>query len=86
VADNWTTLGGFDITRNNMPFPSNRMNMTRTGVHMKYEPAKPKGITFIGGANTTISGRNVGKTTSFQAGLFYIFNLSAKRSDKTQKK
>lgn len=30
VADNWTTLGGFDITRNNMPFPSNRMNITRT--------------------------------------------------------
>lgn len=86
VADNWTTLGGFDITRNNMPFPSNRMNMTRTGIHMKYEPAKPKGITFIGGANTTINGRNVGKTTSFQAGLFYILNLSANRSDKTQKK
>ena len=85
VADNWTTLGGFDITRNNMPFPSNRMNMTRTGIHMKYEPVKPKGLTFIGGANTTINGRNVGKTTSFQAGLFYIFNLSAKRSDKTQK-
>jgi hypothetical protein len=86
VADNWTSLGGFDITRNNMPFPSNRMNMTRTGIHVKYEPAKPKGITFIGGANTTISGRNVGKTTSFQAGLFYIFNLSAKRSNTTQKK
>ncbi|SDM69328.1 hypothetical protein SAMN05421813_1203 [Daejeonella rubra] len=86
VADNWTTLGGFDITRNNMPFPSNRMNMTRTGINMKYEPSYLKGLTLIGGANTTISGRNVGKSTNVQAGLFYIFNLSAKKSDKNQKK
>jgi hypothetical protein len=28
VLNNWTTLGGFDITRNNMPFPSNKMNAT----------------------------------------------------------
>lgn len=85
VADNWTTLGGFDITRNNMPFPSNRMNMTRTGINMKYEPASPKGLTLIGGANTTIAGRNVGKSTSIQAGLFYIFNLSAKKTEKSKK-
>lgn len=86
VAENWTTLGGFDITRNNMPFPSNRMNMTRTGISMKYEPSYLKGLTLIGGANTTIEGRNVGKSTNVQAGLFYIFNLSDKRSDKNQKK
>lgn len=85
VADNWTTLGGFDITRNNMPFPSNRMNMTRTGISMKYEPISPKGLTLIGGANTTIAGRNVGKSTSIQAGLFYIFNLSARKSEKPKK-
>ena len=28
VVNNWTTLGGFDITKNNMPFPSNKMNAT----------------------------------------------------------
>src|SRR5258706_3613101 len=33
VVNNWTTLGGFDITRNNMPFPSNRMNATTVGVN-----------------------------------------------------
>ncbi|HEY0058748.1 MAG TPA: hypothetical protein VGB56_06410, partial [Flavisolibacter sp.] len=37
VANNATTLGGFDITKNNMPFPSNRMNMTTVGAHFKYE-------------------------------------------------
>ena len=36
VVNNWTTLGGFDITRNNMPFPSNRMNATTVGVNVKY--------------------------------------------------
>lgn len=82
VADNWTTLGGFDITRNNMPFPSNKMNMTKMGVSMKYEPAYVKGLTLIGGANTTLAGRNAGKSTGIQAGLFYIFNLSGKKSEK----
>lgn len=86
VADNWTTLGGFDITRNNMPFPSNRMNMTRTGISMKYEPPYPKGLTLIGGANTTIAGRNAGKSSSIQAGLFYIFNLRSKKSQESKKK
>ncbi len=84
VADNWTTLGGFDITRNNMPFPSNKMNMTKMGLSMKYEPAYIKGLTLIGGANTTVAGRNVGKSTGIQAGLFYIFNFSEKTPEKTQ--
>ena len=30
-----TTLGGFDITKNNMPFPSNRMNATMVGLSAK---------------------------------------------------
>ena len=34
VANNWTTLGGFDITKNNMPFPSNKMNMTTLGARV----------------------------------------------------
>lgn len=84
VLDKWTTLGGFDITRNNMPFPSNRMNMTRSGINMKYEPAVPKGLTLIGGAQTTIAGRNVGQATNFQAGLFYIFNLNSKKSENSK--
>ena len=36
VVNNWTTLGGFDITRNNMPFPSNKMNATTVGINIKY--------------------------------------------------
>jgi len=33
----WNTLGGFDITRNNMPFPSNKMNSTSAGVNIKIQ-------------------------------------------------
>ena len=35
LLSNWTTLGGFDITKNNMPFPSNKMNMTTAGINSK---------------------------------------------------
>ena len=37
VFDHWNTLGGFDITRNNMPFPSNEMDMSRIGFNFKYD-------------------------------------------------
>lgn len=80
VLDNWTTLGGFDITRNNMPFPSNRMNATRLGVNFKYEwPAVP-GLSFIGGGNYTIAGRNMQQATSVNGGIFYIINFNGKKS------
>jgi hypothetical protein len=68
-----------------MPFPSNRMNMTRTGINIKYESRYFKGLTLIGGANTTIAGRNAGKSNSIQAGLFYIFNLKSQKPDESNK-
>ena len=35
LIDSWNTLGGFDIRKNDMPFPSNKMIMTRTGINLK---------------------------------------------------
>lgn len=80
VLDNWTTLGGFDITRNNMPFPSNEMNATRLGVNFKYEIPAIRGLSVIGGGNYTIAGRNMGQATSVNGGLFYILNFTGKKS------
>jgi hypothetical protein len=80
VVDNWTTLGGFDISRNNMPFPSNEMNATRLGVNFKYELAAVPGLSFIGGGNYTIAGRNVGQATSVNGGIFYIINFKGRKS------
>jgi hypothetical protein len=81
LLGNWTTLGGFDITRNNMPFPSNKMNMTTAGVNLKYNIKKVDGLSLIGGAGYTIAGRNVGQATSVNGGIFYI--LAFHHSKKT---
>jgi hypothetical protein len=79
VADVWTTLGGFDITKNNMPFPSNQMNQTRIGINGKYEPTRWKGISLTAAFYQTINGRNMGRASFAQAGFFYIFNFSKKQ-------
>ena len=88
VLDNWTTLEGFDITRNNMPFPSNKMNATRIGFNGKYPmPFLPQ-LAVVGNIFTTVAGRNVGQATSFGAGIFYVIDLSKKEkkdADKSKK-
>lgn len=69
------TLGGFDITRNNMPFPSNEMNMTTAGVNFKYNIKAVDGLSVIGGGDYTLAGRNVGQATAFNGGIFYIISF-----------
>jgi hypothetical protein len=81
----WKTLGGFDITRNNMPFPSNEMNMTTAGINIKYNIKAVDGLSVIGGGDYTLAGRNVGQATAFNGGIFYIlsFNGHKKKSSNT---
>ena len=76
VYDNWLTLGGFDITKNNMPFPSNMMNISKIGFHGKYTFKKLNGLALLGGYNYVINGRNVGQSKSFYGGLFYTINFN----------
>ena len=76
LLGNWTTLGGFDITRNNMPFPSNKMNMTNAGVNLKYNVKAIDGLSIIAGGSYTIAGRNVGQATSVDGGIFYILSFA----------
>lgn len=78
VFNKWTTLGGFDIPRNGMPFVSNKMNASSIGLNLKYE-TPVNGLSFIANGSTTIAGRNVGQSTGFNAGIFYIFDLSKKK-------
>lgn len=73
LLTNWTTLGGFDITRNNMPFPSNRMNATTIGFALKYTVRSYTHLSLIAGSNYTLAGRNMGQATSYNAGIFYAF-------------
>jgi hypothetical protein len=79
IFNQWNTLGGFDMTRNNMPFVSNRMNATTWGVNIKYNLKKIDGLSLIGGGNITSAGRNVGQVSGFNAGVFYIFDFSPKK-------
>lgn len=87
IINNWTTLGGFDMTRNNMPFPSNKMNATTAGINIKYNLAAVDGLSLIGGGSVTLAGRNMGQATSINAGVFYIFDFSkkSKKSTTTEK-
>lgn len=84
VLSNWTTLGGFDITKNNMPFPSNKMNMTAVGVSGKYNLKAVDGLSIIGGGDYTIAGRNVGQSTSVYGGVFYIISFKHKAKAKQE--
>jgi hypothetical protein len=87
VVNNWTTLGGFDITRNNMPFPSNKMNATTVGANFKYViPSLPQ-LSIVAGGSATVAGRNVGQATTVYGSFFYVFNLGPKMksSDKPSK-
>jgi hypothetical protein len=83
VFNKWTTLGGFDIPRNGMPFVSNKMNATSIGLNLKYE-TPVNGLSIVANGSTTVAGRNVGQATGFNAGVFYIFDFSKKK--KTAKK
>ena len=78
VGNKWITNGGFDISKNNMPFVSNKMNATTIGFHIKYETNFIDGLSFIADGTTTIAGRNVGQTTGYNAGIFYFMNFGKK--------
>jgi hypothetical protein len=71
------TLGGFDIRRNDMPFPSNRMNASIAGVHFKYTFVKKlPALSLEAGGSRVVDGRNVGQATEFNASVFYIIPFS----------
>ena len=84
VVNNWTTFGGFDITRNNMPFPSNKMNSTTLGANFKYTVTPKHNFFLVGGANTTVSGRNVGQATGYYGGIFYVIDFTPKKTSSAQ--
>jgi hypothetical protein len=69
------TLGGADIRRQDMPFVSNRMESSRVDALAMYYLPKPKNVVVRLGASYTVSGRNVGRSTTFLAALLYTFKF-----------
>lgn len=84
VVNKWTTLGGFDITRNNMPFPSNKMNATTIGANFKYVITANHNLLLVGGGNSTVAGRNVGQVTTFYGSVFYVLDFTHKTKSVNQ--
>ena len=68
------TLGGGDIRRQDMPFPSNRMNFIKLGGMVMYPVPKLRALAFQASYAYTATGRNVGQGRSFATGLLYTFN------------
>ncbi len=75
ICNKWITNGGFDISKNNMPFVSNKMNATTLGAHIKYNTKFLNGLAFLLDASTTVTGRNVGKANSIGLGVLYAFSV-----------
>ena len=69
------TQGGSDIRRQDTPFVSNRMNSSRVDAVAMYYFKKPQNLVVRLGATSTVSGRNVGKSTTLLAGLLYTFKF-----------
>jgi hypothetical protein len=74
---NWT-LGGFDISKNNMPFVSNRMNSTQVSMHVKHEIKAVSGLSVLADGIATIAGRNIGQDRIWNTGIFYIMDFAPK--------
>lgn len=69
------TLGGSDIRRQDMPFASDRMNFTMAHAELMYFLPGVSGLRLDLGAARTLSGRNVGQSTTIMTGLTYALHL-----------
>jgi hypothetical protein len=69
------TLGGGDIRRQDMPFVSNRMNVSKVDALVMYYLPVLKNLAVRVSGTYAVNGRNVGQATTFTAGLLYIFHF-----------
>jgi hypothetical protein len=69
------TQGGGDIRRQDMPFVSNRMNVSRLDAVVMYYLPKSRKLSVRLAGNYALEGRNVGQGTTLSAGLLYTFNF-----------
>ena len=75
---NWyvyRTLGGGDIRRQDMPFVSNRMNLSRVELLAMYYLPKSRRLALRAAVSTVVTGRNVGQSTTILGGLLYTFKF-----------
>ena len=73
-VEQFSCVGGDNIRRNDMPFPTNNMRMVSVGGYAKFQP-KRLGINVR--FTKVMSGLNVGQSTSYMVGLLYIVGKTA---------
>jgi hypothetical protein len=66
------TVGGGDIRRQDMPFVSNRMTFTRAHAMVMYTLPTPSSVILGVGGARTLSGRNVGRSTTLTFGVTHV--------------
>jgi len=79
--DGQTTDGGTDIRKQDVGFPSNKMNFTRIGGFAHYYFQFIPGLGVLGGVNQIQDGRNVGKAMAYYFGLTYQFPIFHKNME-----
>ncbi len=79
ALSNFNTLGGFDIRRQDMGFPSNDIEMMTIGVNADYYDLLIKGLAVHFKSGYTLSGRNTGQATMLSGGVSYQFPLWQKK-------
>lgn len=71
-AERFACLSGDNIRRNDMPFPTNKMEATQIGWYGKVQP---RNIGLNARVAYVTDGLNVGQSTSFMVGVLYQLNL-----------
>ena len=74
-VEHFTCVGGDNMRRNDMPFPTNNMTSTSVGFYGKYQP---KNIGFNVKIAKVLAGQNVGQSLSYSVGLLYQINAFKK--------
>jgi hypothetical protein len=73
------TRGGGDIRRQDMPFVSNDMDLSKIEGMVMYTLNAPVTLSFHVQASRVLSGRNVGQSTMVGAGISYLVAFSGKQ-------
>lgn len=71
-VERFSCIGGDEIRRNDMPFPTNNMQATTVGWYGKLQP---KALGMNARVSYVTDGLNMGQSTSIMVGVLYLFGL-----------
>lgn len=71
-AERYACLNGDNIRRNDMPLPTNKMEITQVGWYGKVQP---RNVGLNARVSYVTNGLNVGQSTSFMVGVLYQFKV-----------